>query len=118
MQKLFVVLCHEKHDGVMYCVCIKATSKTDAYDNNPEKMQGAVCYEARQTCFAGRTVVEPDNPLPISHQDIVRHNRSRAFAVIGRLPADFHERLTAAIKASVTISPTWKSNLLAKIGAV
>ena len=115
--KLFVVLCHEKVDGVMYCVCIKATSKADAYDNNPEKMLGAVCYEVGKACFDVRTVVEPDNPLPISHQDIVRHNRSRAFAVIGALPADFHERLVAAIKASVTMSQSRKSSMLTKIGA-
>jgi hypothetical protein len=100
----------------MYCVAIKATSKTAAYDNNPEKMQGAVCYEASESCFDVRTVVEPDNPLAISHQDIVRHNRGRAFAFIGSMPTDFHDRLVAAIHASVTMSPAWKTRMLAKIG--
>jgi hypothetical protein len=110
------VLCHEKRDGVMYCVAIKATSKTAAYDNNPERMQGAVCYETGETCFHIRTVIDPDNPLPISHQDIVKHNRGRAFAVVGAMPADFHDRLVAGIQASVTMSPAWKANMLVRIG--
>jgi hypothetical protein len=114
--KLFVVVCHEKRDGVMYCVCIKATSKTEVYDNDSEQMKGAVCYQAGEACFAVRTVIQPDNPLPISHQDIVKHNRARAFAVVGDLPADFQAKLVAAIRASATMSPAWKHNMLAKIG--
>jgi hypothetical protein len=33
------------------------------------------------------------------------------------MPADFDEKLLAAIKMSVTMSPAWKRSMLAKIGA-
>ena len=100
----------------MYCVCIKATSKTDIYENNAEKIKGAVCYETGQACFDVKTAIQPDNLLPISHQDIVTQNRRGTFAVIGSMPDDFPPRLAAAIKASATMSPRWKGNMLAKIG--
>jgi hypothetical protein len=115
--KYFVVLCHERRDGVLYCVSLKATSRTQIYDNMPEKMAGAVCYEAGEACFKERTIIQPDNPWPISHQDIVKHRRAGAFGIVGNLPADFHCRLIAAIKASPTMSPTWRRSMLAMIEA-
>ncbi len=99
-EKFFVVLGH----GGNVALCIKATSRTKFYDNNPEKMCGCVCYQAGEVeFFSKRTIIEPDNQFEIPHQRLIDYQKRGALKVAGSLPADFAGRLKAAMLKSQTL---------------
>ena len=98
--KFFVILGH--YDNAAFC--IKATSRTAFYDNNPDKMCGCVCYEALEVdFFRKRTIIEPDNQFEIPHCQLVVHQDRGALEVVGRLADDFGQRLKTAIANSQTL---------------
>lgn len=98
--KFFVILGH-------YCnaaFCIKATSRTAFYDNNPDKMCGCVCYEAGEVeFFSKRTIIEPDNRFEIPHHQLVDDQNRDTLGVLGSLPSDFGRCLKAAMGNSQTL---------------
>jgi hypothetical protein len=110
-EKFFVILCRGAH-----VLCIKATSKTEIYKNNPDKMKGCIHYPVGTlACFSEDTVVQPDNQFPISDGDL-----RKAFAV-GKLkiyppPANFEQELRRAIRESSTLDDRHRDRLLAAIG--
>jgi len=115
--KYFVVVCHENHDGVNYVVCMKATSKTEKYENDKAQMAGCVYYKSKEvSCFPENTAVQPDNPIPIAHGYLIEQEKNGRFKDKGKLPADFPAKLIAAIRASQTIPTIRKGNLLEKLG--
>jgi len=102
-----VVLFHERDAAV----CMKATSQTGLYRNNPELMAGCVLYRAGEVrAFSTETVIQADNLFAIFHKDLCDPNR-----VVGPLPADFHEKIMAAIRSSVRLDENWKRKLLSKL---
>jgi len=80
-------------------------------------MAGAVhCPVGSTPCFHGETVVQPTTRSPYPHTNIACSTMKGTFASFGTMPADFRDRLIAAIGASVTISPARKKNLLGTLG--
>ena len=74
--KLFVVIGHVAE----IAFCLKTTSQTEAYDNNPARKQGCVCYEGGLIgCFPLKTYVETDNQFPIEHREIIKYQRAGTF---------------------------------------
>jgi hypothetical protein len=111
IEKLFVVLCHMEGCAI----CIKTTSKTDLFRNNPAMRKGCVWYSAGQlTCFPLDTVIEPDNQIPIPHDDI-RRAQVRGTLEVYALPASFEEDLRSAIDRSATLSPRRRIRLLSML---
>lgn len=100
-EKLFVILCHKDS----FAICIKATSKTAIFRNNPAMMKGCVWFPARRVdCFPLDTAVEPDNQIPIPYESI-RKAEYDGVLEVHQLPAAFEIELRAAINNSVTLSP-------------
>jgi hypothetical protein len=110
--KIFVLICHEGGNAI----CMKATSNVAIYANNPDLKAGVVHFEVGSVpFFSEETAVQPDNPHPIAHVDISRCQANGSFKVLGQMPADFIERLRAAINASITIKPARKENFLKRL---
>ncbi len=96
-----------------HAICLKATSNVEVYKNNPEKLAGCIFYKGGETnAFPQETVVQPDNPAPISHAHLVAMHQKKALEVCGQLPSDFVSRLTAAIEESTTLNDQQKERLL------
>lgn len=110
--KLFVCICHE----AAHAICMKATSQVVIYENNKEAMAGAVYYRAGElSFFPQNTVIQPDNQFPIPHTHLNTCHNSGTFAVLGRMPDDFRQRLIDAVKASVTMTSVRKQHILERI---
>jgi hypothetical protein len=98
--KYFVLL---GHVADVACL-IKATSNTLPYDNDPDRMDGCVCYEPRACAyFRRRTVIEPDNQFEVRHYMLKVHATRGCLQVCGLMPPDFENRLRAAIRNSFTL---------------
>ena len=107
-EKLFVVLCHKDS----FAICIKATSKTALFKNNPAMMKGCVWFPARQlSCFPLDTAIEPDNQFPIPHQSI-RKASADGVLQVHQLPPEFENDLRTAINNSATLSPRKRARIL------
>ena len=107
--KLLVVLGHRND----HLICIKTTSKTDLYRNNPEMRNGCVWYDAYEVdVFRKDTIIQPDNPFPLPYGNLRMSAMRHELQICGRLPDDFEQKLTAAIGASKTLAPARKANLL------
>jgi hypothetical protein len=107
-EKLFVVLCHKDS----FAICIKATSKTALFRNNPAMMKGCVWFPAGQlACFPLDTAIEPDNQFPIPYESIRRAGISGVLE-IHQLPVGFESDLRAAINNSATLSPRKRARIL------
>jgi hypothetical protein len=120
--KLFVCVCHESTPGDVFskaqhvAICMKATSQTAIYENNKELLAGVVLYGAGELPFFPLpTAIQPDNLHPIPHLHLARCDAAGTFAELGDMPSDFHERLIAAVNASVTIPPARRKNILQRI---
>jgi hypothetical protein len=61
------------------------------------------------------TVIQPDNPHPLSHIEINRSIKQGTFEHLGAMPEDFRAALLNAINASKTMKPERKRNLLARL---
>jgi hypothetical protein len=111
-RKRFVFICNEAD----HAICLKTTSNTLLYKNDPALMAGVVFYaEGTSDLFERDTAVQPDNPHPIAHQDILNSIKRQTFEQLGVLPADFRDRLIAAIGVSKTMKPERKRNLLKRL---
>jgi hypothetical protein len=98
--KLFVVSGH--YDNSAFC--IKPTSRTGFFDNNPDKICGCVCYAAREVDFLPkRTIIDPDNQFEIPHPHLADLQERGELGIVGRLPDSFGERLKAAVANSQTL---------------
>jgi hypothetical protein len=116
--KYFVAVCHEDIRGGKHVLCMKATSKTTKYDNDKAQKAGCVCYEEGECgCFPEKTVVQPDNMIPISYEHLIEQEKRGKFKHKGKLPDDFREKIIQAVKASITVPPKWKDQILKKLGA-
>jgi hypothetical protein len=111
-EKFFVILCRRG----AHAMCIKATSKTAIYKNNPDKLKGCIHYAAGSLeCFSLDTVVQPDNQFPISDGDLRRAFMEGTLKVYPP-PANFEQELRRAIRDSSTLDDRYRERLLAAIG--
>jgi hypothetical protein len=111
-RKRFVFICNE----ASHAICLKTTSNTVLYKNDPALMAGVVFYaEGTSNLFERDTAIQPDNPHPIAHQDILNSIKRQTFEQLGVLPTDFRDKLIAAIGASKTMKPERKRNLLKRL---
>lgn len=103
-EKYVVVIGH----GDRHAICLKATSKTAIYRNNPDKMAGCVYLKAAEVAFFREdTVIQPDNQFPVPHSSLEDESR-----ILGSLPEDFQGRLIRAVESSSTIPTSRKRSLL------
>jgi hypothetical protein len=110
--KRFVFIRHEAG----YAICLKATSKVILYLNDPTLMAGVIFYQKNSLAmFELDTVIQPDNPHPLSHIEINRSIKQGTFEHLGAMPEDFRAALLNAINASKTMKPERKRNLLARL---
>lgn len=116
-RKFFVVLGHRQLNAKeAFAVCVKATSKVEAYRNDSDKMRGCVFYPTGQvSCFDVDTVIQPDNQIPIPHRTIADAHFD------GLLdwwpgPANFEACFREAIRNSVTMSRRSKTRLVDLLG--
>ncbi len=113
----FVCLCHKTLQARHFAICLKATSQLDSYRNNPQRMPGVVFYRAGLIPFFEKdTIVDPDNPFPIPHFDLIKQHLSGGLKILGALPEDFPEVLAKAVRASVTMSPREQRRILEILG--
>jgi hypothetical protein len=112
VRKRFVVISHV--NGHAYC--LKTTSQTEAFENDPNQLQGVVVYDAGDCpVFQKRTIIDPRNQFPIAHSILMSHERSGDFEQFGILPADFKTRLIEAITKSRVIEHARKKRLLLQL---
>ena len=93
--KRLVVIGHQDR----FAICIKATSKTQPYRNNPEMKESSVFYEVGQhpECFPEETAVQPDNQVPLNHAQLNEWYRRGVLEILGQLPrTPFEEDLLRA----------------------
>ena len=115
--KYFVVLCHEKFGGQDYVLCLKATSRTEKYENDKERMNGCVFYKENEVpCFREKTAIQPDNIHPIPYDHLIEQEKRQRYSEKGMLPADFGAKLSAAVRASRTLTKKKKQEILARLG--
>jgi hypothetical protein len=112
--KLFVSLRQGKELGEGYCSCIKATSQVHHF--SPEMLKGCVQYKAGETLFDLDTVVDPSNTLKLWHTTMNTEADLGRYKILGKMPADFHARFVAAVRASTTLEPKKKAALLEAVG--
>jgi hypothetical protein len=112
--KLFVSLRQGVQAGQGFCFCIKATSQVQNF--SPEMLKGCVYYKAGETLFEQNTVVDPSNILTLLHSTMSEEANLGRYKILGKMPADFHERFVAAVRASITLEPKKKSVLLEAVG--
>ena len=109
VEKLFVVIGHRDE----YAICIKATSKTAVFRNNPSMRKGCVWYDAGVIpCFPLDTAIEPDNQIPIPHE-VIRRAHCNGTLQIHELPPQFEDDLRGAIGSSATLSMAKRIRILA-----
>jgi hypothetical protein len=95
---------------------MKATSQTTLYENSKEMKAGVVYYKAGEiSFFPMNTAIQPDNLHPIPHAEIAKCHANSSLKLMGQMPADFHDKLMAAVKASITLSEDRKQNILSRI---
>jgi len=109
ISKYFVVLGHREG----HAICLKATAQVDIYLNNKDQMSGCVFYQSGKVkCFQNDTAIQPDNQIPISHDELKAAQAKAELEIMQTLPADFEEKLRKAIRDSVTISGREKKRIL------
>jgi hypothetical protein len=74
-------------------VCVKATSKTAVYKNNPEMRESGVLIPIGKypACFPKETIIQPDNQTPISHAKLNDWHRKGELDIFGALPQNEFE---------------------------
>src|SRR5229473_6985219 len=95
--KRFALISHiAKH-----AYALKTTSRTETFDQTPERLQGVVVYEAGEcSLFNKRTIIDPRNQFPISYGALIQHHRKGLYEHFGVLPAEFKQRLVGVIRTS------------------
>lgn len=93
--KMWVVLGHQ--DGCV--VCIKATSQTGVYENNPAMREGCVMFQPGEVrCFPQLTAIDPENQRALPYRDLPKQLGAEM------LPPGFREQLLRAIEGSPKLS--------------
>ncbi len=110
-RKRFVVLGHKGGN----LICIKATAQVEVYKNNSGLMASCVYYSAGEVAFFEKdTVIQPDNPVPISYEQVLASDAEGEFEILGEMPDSFEADLVAAIEDSITL-PRREAKRLLKI---
>jgi hypothetical protein len=95
---------------------MKATSQTTLYENNKDMKAGVVYYKAGElSYFSMNTAIQPDNLHPIPHAEIAKCYANSSLKLLGQMPEDFHDKLVAAVKASITLSEDRRLSILGRI---
>jgi hypothetical protein len=116
-EKLFIVLGHGKHNGQAFCWCIKTTSQTQRFKADPELMAACVCYRAKEiSFFPVETIVDPSNYMPMTHDTLMKASKRGRYRIEGKMPHDFHSKISKCIRVHPAIEPKKKAILLAVIG--
>jgi len=111
---MFVVIAHVGG----YAYCIKVTSNPEFYANSPELIAGCVVYKKGELKFFSEdTIIQPENQIPIPHNDIVLAEKNGSFKVLGQMPGDFREKLKGAINASIRLDARTRARILGAIPA-
>jgi hypothetical protein len=104
-----VCLSHEAR----HAICLKATSKLDAYKNRPDRMAGIIFVRAGTlSCFNQDTIIQPDNQVPIPHPTLATQHASGDFEILGAMHDGFPMDLAKAVRNSKTMSPREQKRIL------
>jgi hypothetical protein len=82
-------------------------------------MQGSVLYNVEaevKAFFPQPTIIDPGFLHQIYHAHLHSEASKKQYRVEGKMPADFHQRLVAAIKKNVLLEPKKKREILGYIG--
>ena len=110
--KRFAVISH----FAQHAYTLKTTSRTETFDQNPERLKEVVIYEAGECpLFSKRTIIDPRNQFPISYRTLIQHHRKGLYEYFGVLPTDFQQKLFDVIQVSRVIEPNRKKRLLAQL---
>jgi len=111
ISKLFVVALNV--EKVQALRCFKPTSKPQHYEDDPDRLAGVVVYRRGEVeCFESeRTFIEPKH-YPMSYSELQRYDARGEFSIVGRLPAEFRERMIAAVNAKIEWRNTQKQEFL------
>ncbi len=116
-EKLFVVLKHGKKLLTPYCMCIKATSRTQRFQGDKSLLNCCISYKAGELPFFPLdTIIDPSNFIPMLHATLSAEATQGRYRIEGKMPEDFHKKLIQAIKGHPTIEPKTKQILLECIG--
>jgi hypothetical protein len=109
--KRFALISHiAKH-----AYALKTTSRTETFDQNPERLREVVYQADECPLFSKRTIIDPRNQFPISYWALIQHHRKGLYEHFGVLPADFKHKLVSAIQVSKVIEANRKHRLLAQL---
>jgi hypothetical protein len=75
-------------------------------------MAGCVFYKGGETSiFEYDTAIQPDNQVPIPHEEIEAAKSKNSLDILGVLPGTFEQRLVDAVRNSVTLSQVQRRRL-------
>lgn len=113
MPKFFVCVAHVER----YVICLKATSRLDAYKDRPEMMAGVVLVPAGTHHFFNRdTIIQPDNQIPIPYFTLTTQAANGEFEILGPMYDGFVDDLVNAATNSHTMPPRERERLLKILG--
>jgi hypothetical protein len=116
-EKLFLALRHDVAHGPAFCWCIKATSQVARFMADADLLKGCVHYPKGELPFFDlETIIDPSNFITLLHSTIEKAAIANGYRVEGSMPADFHAKIAAAIRSSITLEPKRKAILLQCIG--
>jgi hypothetical protein len=110
-EKLFVVLnpTYRPADQPLIAFCLKVTSNVARYESDPQLLKGCVLVpEKALPFFPVKSVIQPDNLMPLSHEKLLSLGNSGQFRLEGQLPVEYETKLIAAIDACKTLNPKKK----------
>lgn len=113
----FICLQHRSAGNQKLVISLKATSKVEAYRNNPKRLQGVLLYEAGAIpCFEKATVVQT-KLWPIDYFHLIKEELRGNFLILGMMPSDFPEALAKAVRSSVELNRSEKARIFELLGA-
>jgi hypothetical protein len=116
-EKLFIALKHSAYGASMFCWCIKATSQVQRFAASPQLSTSYVEYAPGEVPFFFKhTIIDPSNFMTMLHSTLAAEAAKGRYRIEGKMPSDFHQKLTSAIRASKTLEPKKKLALLTSIG--
>jgi hypothetical protein len=68
------------------------------------------------SCFNRDTIIQPDNPVPIPHPNLVTQHANGDFEILGAMHDGFPEDLARAVRASITMAPREQRRILESLG--
>ena len=110
--KRFAIISHLAR----HAYALKTTSRTETFDQNPERLREVVIYEANEcSLFTKRTIIDPRNQFPISYGALIQYQRKGLYEHFGVLPHSFRQKLIQVVQISKVIEPNRKQRLLAQL---